>query len=147
MTTPRPTVTRTTTTSEADTAAFGRATAELLSRGDVLLIAGPLGAGKTAFVRGLAEGLGADPREVSSPTFALVQSYRASVPITHVDLYRVTPVEADDLGLEEMALDGVLAVEWPDRWRHAPPSAWQITITDSGGDVRTIERSRTYSTR
>lgn len=139
--------TRVTTVSETETAAFGRATAELLSSGDVLLISGPLGAGKTAFVRGLAEGLGADPSEVSSPTFALVQSYGGRLPLTHADLYRITPTEVEELALEEMAPDGVLAVEWPDRWHRAPAQAWHITIADAGGDVRTIERSRDYSTR
>jgi tRNA threonylcarbamoyladenosine biosynthesis protein TsaE len=147
MSAPQTTTTRITTHSEGETTAVGRATAEFLSPGDVLLISGPLGAGKTAFVRGLAEGLGADAGDVSSPTFALVQQYVGDVPLVHVDLYRVTAAEAADLGLEEMALDGILAVEWPDRWHHAPPTAWRISITDDGGDVRTVERRRTYSTR
>lgn len=133
--------------SEQDTVDAGRAFAEMLSPGDVVLISGPLGAGKTAFVRGMAEGLGASPDDVSSPTFTLVQQYDGRVPLFHADLYRLTPAEAADLGLEETGADGVLAVEWPDRWANAPATAWQVTISDDGGDHRTIEEARAYSTR
>lgn len=132
--------------SEADTVAAGRRFAEMLSPGDVVLISGPLGAGKTAFVRGLAEGLGASPGEVSSPTFTLIQQYAGRTPLFHADLYRLTAVEAADLGLEETGEDGVLAVEWPDRWLNAPASAWQVSVADEGGDDRTIEHVR-HSTR
>ncbi|MDA1307233.1 MAG: tRNA (adenosine(37)-N6)-threonylcarbamoyltransferase complex ATPase subunit type 1 TsaE [Acidobacteria bacterium] len=140
----RATATSTTTisASEADTVAAGRRFAERLSAGDVVLITGPLGAGKTAFVRGLAEGLGASPGDVSSPTFTLVQEYDGRIPLFHADLYRLTAAEAADLGLDEMGEDGVLAVEWPDRWTHAPASAWSITISDDGGDARTITQTR-----
>lgn len=133
--------------SEAETVAAGRGLAERLSKGDVVLISGPLGAGKTAFVRGLAEGLGAAPGDVSSPTFTLIQQYAGRMPLFHADLYRLTPQEAADLGLEETGEDGVLAVEWPDRWSHTPAHAWQVAITDDGGDDRTIVQVRTYSTR
>lgn len=133
--------------SEAETVAAGRGLAERLSPGDVVLISGPLGAGKTAFVRGLAEGLGASPGDVSSPTFTLIQQYAGRVPLFHADLYRLTPPEADDLGLEDTGEDGVLAVEWPDRWSHTPMHAWHVTIADDGGDDRTIVQVRTYSTR
>jgi len=128
--------------SESDTVSAGRLFAERLSAGDVVLISGPLGAGKTAFVRGMAEGLGASPSEVSSPTFTLIQQYAGRIPVFHADLYRLTPQEAADLGLEETGQDGVLAVEWPDRWLTPPASAWQVRIDDDGGDARTI-----YSTR
>ncbi len=107
--------------------------------GDVVVIEGPLGAGKTAFARGLADGLGADPGDVSSPTFTLLQHYAGRVPLSHADLYRLSPAEAADLGLEEAGLDGVLAVEWPDRWQNAPADAWRVTIHDDGETRRTIE--------
>jgi tRNA threonylcarbamoyladenosine biosynthesis protein TsaE len=129
--------------SEADTVAAGRRFAEWLSPGDVILITGPLGAGKTAFVRGIAEGLGASPEDVSSPTFTLIQAYEGRVPLFHADLYRLTAAEAADLGLEETGEDGVLAVEWPDRWTNAPATAWLVQIADDGGDERTIEHVRT----
>src|SRR3954452_11169759 len=94
-----------TTTSEDATADVGRELAASLSAGDVLLLYGDLGAGKTAFVRGLAEGLGIQRDDVSSPTFTLIQEYRGGrLPLFHVDLYRIDdPREFDELGLEEIA--------------------------------------------
>jgi tRNA threonylcarbamoyladenosine biosynthesis protein TsaE len=114
--------------SEEETAALGRTLAARLTRGDVVLLSGPLGAGKTAFTRGLADGLGCDPDDVSSPTFAIVQGYGGRTPLQHVDLYRLSPVEVDDLALDELGEDAVMAVEWPDRWQRAPAEAWQVTF-------------------
>ena len=103
--------------SETATEALAAALAATLSAGDVVLLSGTLGAGKTAFVRGMAQGLGADPEDVSSPTFAIVHEYRGGrLPLFHVDLYRLTPVDTSDLGLHEMGVgEGVLAIEWPER--------------------------------
>jgi tRNA threonylcarbamoyladenosine biosynthesis protein TsaE len=131
-----------TTTSEDDTMEAGKSLAAELHAGDVLLIEGPLGAGKTAFVRGLAEGLGADPGDVSSPTFTILQQYAGPVTVYHADLYRLTAAEAADLGLEETGLDGVLAVEWPDRWLAPPEAAIRIVIEDQGGTERRIRIQR-----
>jgi tRNA threonylcarbamoyladenosine biosynthesis protein TsaE len=111
-----------------------------LHAGDVLLLSGNLGAGKTAFVRGLAEGLGIDPREVSSPTFTLVHEYRGGrLTLYHVDLYRLDRAATDDLGLEEMGVaDGVLAIEWPDRLTHSLAAAKTVTIEIVGEQTRRI---------
>ena len=136
-----------TTASEAETAAVGRDLAAELRIGDVVLLSGPLGAGKTAFVRGLAEGLGCDPGDVSSPTFTIVQEYAGKTTLQHVDLYRLTPVETDDLGLEELMSGAVVAIEWPDRWREPPPGAVHVTITPEGHDRRAIVIARAHSTR
>ena len=133
------------THSEEETSEAGRSLAAELRAGDVVLIDGPLGAGKTAFVRGMAHGLGGDPSDVSSPTFTILQQYRATPMLYHADLYRLTPVEVADLGLEETGLDGVLAVEWSDRWQARPESAIQVVIEDLGGAERGISIRR-YST-
>lgn len=119
-----------TTRSEAETHDVARRIAAGLKPGDVLLLSGNLGAGKTAFVRGLADGLGIDPREVSSPTFTLVHEYRGGrLTLHHADLYRLDRAATDELGLEEMGTaDGVLAIEWPDRLSHPMPGARVIEI-------------------
>ena len=119
-----------TTHSETETQEVARRVAAGLKPGNVLLLSGDLGAGKTAFVRGLAEGLGIDPDEVSSPTFTLVHEYRGGrLTLYHADLYRVDRAAADDLGLEEMGIaDGVLAIEWPDRLSHTIPGATMVTL-------------------
>jgi tRNA threonylcarbamoyladenosine biosynthesis protein TsaE len=129
-----------TTTSEDETAAVGRDLAATLSAGDVLLLHGDLGAGKTAFVRGLAEGLGVPRDEVSSPTFTLIQEYRGGrLTLFHVDLYRIEdPREFDELGLDEIAEDGVLAVEWAERLPAPPPHAVRISIEHAGEAQRRI---------
>jgi tRNA threonylcarbamoyladenosine biosynthesis protein TsaE len=118
------------TRSEDDTADVARELAAALKAGDVILLSGNLGAGKTAFVRGLASGLGIDPEDVSSPTFTLVHEYRGGrLTLYHADLYRLERIATEDIGLEEMGVaDGVLAIEWPDRLAHAMPGAREVQI-------------------
>jgi len=130
----------TVTRSEEETSAIGRQLAQELGAGSVLLLTGDLGAGKTAFVRGLAEGLGIPPAEVSSPTFTLIQEYRGGrLTLHHIDLYRLKPIEVDDLGLDDLAASGgVLAIEWPDRLPRPFPGARLVTLEHGGGDVRSI---------
>ena len=134
-----------TTHSEDETAGVARDLAASLQPGDVLLLSGNLGAGKTAFVRGLAEGLGIDPDEVSSPTFTLVHEYRGGrLTLYHVDLYRLDRAATDDLGLEEMGVaDGVLAIEWPDRLTHELPGARSVAIEIVDESTRRITDSDT----
>jgi tRNA threonylcarbamoyladenosine biosynthesis protein TsaE len=131
----------TTTHSEAETSVVASEFARSLTAGSVVLLSGDLGAGKTAFVRGLAEGLGIDPVLVSSPTFTLIQEYRGGrLVLHHVDLYRLQSIEVDDLGLDELPLEGgVTAIEWPDRLPRALPSAVRVKIEHGDGDTRTIE--------
>ncbi len=123
-----------TTRSEEETEDVARALAPSLAAGDVLLLSGGLGAGKTAFVRGLAEGLGIDPGEVASPTFTLIHEYRGGrLALYHADLYRLERTATEDIGLEEMGVaDGVLAIEWPDRLTHAMPGARRIVHRHRG---------------
>ena len=129
-----------TTRSEAETAAAARELGATLAAGDIVLLFGDLGAGKTAFVRGLAEGLRIDHRDVTSPTFTLVQEYRGGrLPLVHVDLYRLDdPREIDDLGLEEIGADGVLAIEWAEKLPHAPDAAITVRIALGDGDTRRL---------
>lgn len=105
-----------------------------------MLLSGDLGAGKTAFVKGIAEGLGIDPREVSSPTFTLIQEYRGGrLTLFHIDLYRLQPREVDDLGLDEMTgSGGVMAIEWPDRLPRALGDAITVHIEHGDDTTRTI---------
>jgi tRNA threonylcarbamoyladenosine biosynthesis protein TsaE len=129
-----------TTHSERETVEIGRRLAARLSPGSVVLLFGDLGAGKTALVRGLAEGLGIRPEEVSSPTFTLMQEYRGGrVPLLHVDLYRLNdPREVDELGLDELAADAVLAIEWADKLTRTPPDAIRVVIAHADADTRKL---------
>lgn len=135
-----------TTRSEDETVGVAKRLAAGLAAGDVLLLSGDLGAGKTAFVRGLAKGLGIDPAEVSSPTFTLVHEYRGGrLTLYHVDLYRLDRAATDDLGLEELGVrDGILAIEWPERLTHRLPGAREIRIEIVDDLTRRIT---TYSIR
>ena len=129
-----------TTHSEAETADVGRGLAAALTPGSVLLLIGDLGAGKTALVRGLAEGLGVPPEDVSSPTFTLMQEYRGGrVPLIHVDLYRLNDGrEIDELGLEELGLNSVLAIEWAEKLPRPIADAIEIRIEHGDGDERRL---------
>jgi len=132
------------THSESDTAAIGRALAARLQGGDVVLLFGDLGAGKTAFVRGLDQGLGIDPAEVSSPTFTIIQEYHGGrLPLLHVDLYRVEPKEVDDLGLDELGEDAVVAIEWAERLPRPASHAVFVRISHAPGDAREVAVSGT----
>ena len=124
--------------SEADTEAIGEAFALKLEAGAIVYLEGPLGAGKTAFVRGMARGLGASPADVSSPTFSLLQEYAGRLTLFHADLYRLQSREVDDLGLLDLSVDGILAVEWPERWHAAPSDAILVKILKSDEHTRAI---------
>jgi tRNA threonylcarbamoyladenosine biosynthesis protein TsaE len=136
---------QTETASEAETAAAGEALGRHLRAGDVVHLYGDLGAGKTAFVRGMARGIGANPDEVTSPTFTIVQEYAGpSATLYHVDLYRLEGPEIDDLGLEDLVSgDGIVAIEWAERWKGRPDDAIEVTLEDVGDERRRV----TYSTR
>lgn len=127
----------------AATEALGAALAPVLRAGDVVALCGPLGAGKTRFVAGLARGLAVAAR-VRSPSFTLVNEYRGRVPLVHLDLYRLERPDAEELGLEEYAERGALAVEWgeklPAAWRR---EALEIAIAPAPGaaDRRALRAS------
>jgi tRNA threonylcarbamoyladenosine biosynthesis protein TsaE len=134
------------TNSPAGTLALGKKIAARLQRGDCVSLVGPLGAGKTVLVRGIAAGLGvADKRLVSSPTFVLVQEYPATLPLFHLDLYRLcdAPAELADLGLDEMLQQGIVLIEWADKAPAALPRIrWQIEIEITGQKSRRFTLTR-----
>jgi tRNA threonylcarbamoyladenosine biosynthesis protein TsaE len=134
----------------ADTLALGRKLAGLLRPGDVVLLAGRLGAGKTVLASGIAEGLGvSDP--VTSPSFVLVRSYLGFLPVVHADLYRLgTSGELEDLELPETASDGVLLVEWGNVMTSAAPEDHlmiEMTIRDDESRAVALSPQGTWRTR
>lgn len=130
--------------SAAETFGFGEQLGSQLGGGEVLLLNGPLGAGKTVFVKGLAAALGVDPEEVSSPSFTLVNPYDAKFPLYHIDLYRLDEgaaaayaVDLDELLTNERA---VIVIEWAERLGNYPVNAtrWKISISGDGESPRQI---------
>ena len=129
-----------TTNSEEETRDRAARLAADLTPGAVVLLSGDLGAGKTAFVRGLAAGLGIDPDVVTSPTFTLVHEYAGGrLPLVHVDLYRLDRADLDEIGLDpDLAGRGVVAVEWSERLAREIAHAIRVRIEDAGADRRRI---------
>jgi tRNA threonylcarbamoyladenosine biosynthesis protein TsaE len=126
------------TRSPSQTRWLGERLGRLVEKGDVILLQGDLGAGKTALTQGLAKALGVTGY-VSSPTFTLVNEYDGRLPVYHIDLYRIEQTsEAVDLGLEEYLYGrGVSIIEWPER----APEVWPeehllVRISDRGGNSR-----------
>ena len=122
------------------TRALGRSLGETLGPGAVVACVGPLGAGKTCFLQGLAEGLGVQT-PVTSPTFVLVNEYRGRVPVYHLDAYRLDTLTAlIDIGVEEMLHGrGVAMVEWADKLLPLlPPGTITVTLDGAGDEPRRI---------
>ncbi len=117
--------------SQDETAKLARALAPHVTGGDVLLLEGSIGAGKSFFARALILALLVEPEDIPSPTFTLVQTYDApEFEIWHCDLYRLTtPYEAQELGLEGAFETALCLIEWPDRLGElAPPDALVLTL-------------------
>jgi tRNA threonylcarbamoyladenosine biosynthesis protein TsaE len=132
------------TRSESETEALGVELSGSLGTGDVVYLTGELGAGKTAFARGLARGLGAPAREVASPTFALLNEYAGAdgtVILRHLDLYRLAddPRELEALGLPEALRGAPICVEWPGRAiRAALPPTVEVVLETRPDDSRIV---------
>jgi tRNA threonylcarbamoyladenosine biosynthesis protein TsaE len=131
-----------------ETFALGQHTGTQLTGGEILLLSGPLGAGKTVFVKGLAAALGIDPEEVTSPSFTLVNPYAGRLPLFHLDLYRLDEgvAAAHAVDLEELLTDerAVVVIEWAERLGNypLPANVWRITIAGDGDRARSISISR-----
>lgn len=129
------------TRSPEQTEALGEALGAACRGGEVILVSGDLGAGKTRLAKGVGRGLGLSPEEITSPTFTLLAVHRGHLPFYHVDLYRiVTPDELAHLELfEEVEGPGVTFVEWPERGGDRVPEAGlHIRITEEGADGRAL---------
>lgn len=127
------------TRSPAETRRIGARLGRLLEAGDVLLLQGELGSGKTTLTQGIGAGLNvAEP--VKSSSFVLLSEYHGRLTVYHADLYRLNdPGEVADLALEEIASDGVLVVEWPDRaWAELPPEHLLVHLEEEGARGRTV---------
>jgi tRNA threonylcarbamoyladenosine biosynthesis protein TsaE len=150
------------TSSAAETEALGERIAAALDPGDVVLVSGELGAGKTTLIRGAARALGVTD-QVTSPTFTIGHRYRGRVPISHLDLYRLEGLDREDPGLLDDYLDqdSVVLIEWPERSEGAPQAeprshpfnlgsldrvAARVMIRHAGGDERQVEIVRRAST-
>ncbi|MBI1371148.1 MAG: tRNA (adenosine(37)-N6)-threonylcarbamoyltransferase complex ATPase subunit type 1 TsaE [Phycisphaera sp.] len=130
-----------TSPSNARTIEFGQLLARLTHAGDVIAMNGPLGAGKTQLVRGIATGLGADERLVSSPTFVLMCEYPGKLPIVHVDAYRMQGLsDLESLGWsDELLGEAVTLIEWADRIADdLPDDRLEIAIGHTGEEQRTL---------
>ena len=122
-----------------DTRRIGRALGEHVQTGDLLLLIGELGAGKTTLTQGIAQGIGS-PDPARSPTFVLVAQYNGRVTVHHADLYRVdNPLEALELGFDEFLENGVCVIEWAEKAPQAfPQDRMEIHITTTKDEVRHI---------
>ena len=127
--------------SVADTDRLGRLVGQCSQGGAIVALYGELGTGKTVFVRGVAAGLGASPRAVSSPTFVLVHEYEGRWPLAHVDLYRIRDAaELEHVGLSEY-LDGrsIVAIEWAEKaGPELPQDRLEVHLSYGGGVSRDI---------
>jgi tRNA threonylcarbamoyladenosine biosynthesis protein TsaE len=127
-----------------ETEALGAELAAALGAGDVVLVEGEIGAGKTTFVRGACRKLGVEG-VVTSPTFTIGQRYAAPVPVSHLDLYRVAEIADEDPGLlaDYIGPDTISFVEWPPGGGEAIPGlarvAARVTLSHAGGDRRIVE--------
>ena len=131
------------------TEAAGARLAERLAPGDVVLVSGELGAGKTTFVRGAARALGVSG-PVTSPTFTIGRRYAARVPVSHLDLYRLEGLGHEDPALlaDYLTPDAVAFVEWPEKAGNAALSGTvRVRLEHAGGDRRKIEVSMTGADR
>jgi len=136
---------------ESETFALGETLGRELRGGEIILLDGPLGAGKTMLVKGIAAALGIDQEEVTSPSFTLVNPHPGRLLVYHIDLYRLEEgasaahaVDLDEVLTDE---DAVVIIEWAERLGHypLPDNIWKISIAGDGDEPRRITVSRNQS--
>lgn len=126
------------THSADETRAIGVALGESLSEGDIVALTGELGAGKTVFAKGIAQGLGVGD-EVVSPTFTLQKTYGGRLTLHHFDLYRIEDgEELHHIGFYDTLGEGVCVIEWAERAEHLPPCI-RVALSGTGADPRVID--------
>src|SRR6266404_5395743 len=129
---------------EQETLALGKRIGEQLSGGEILLLNGPLGAGKTVFVKGIAHALGLDAEDVTSPSFTLVNPHQGRLLLYHIDLYRLDKgaAAAHAVDLDEILTDenAIVIIEWAERLGRypLPYNVWRILIAGDGDEARKI---------
>lgn len=117
--------------SEAETKDIGRRLGSKLKPGDVVCLYGELGAGKTVMVKGIASALGIAERDITSASFIIIAEYDRDVPFYHIDLYRIAPGEAPEIGLQEyLGSDGIAVIEWAERAEEEMPDSRIIVKLD-----------------
>lgn len=142
---------RWTTQSPEETFALGALIGSHLAGGEIILLDGALGAGKTIFAKGIATSLEIDTDEVTSPSFTLVNIYEGRLKLFHLDLYRLSEgaAAAHAVDLDELLMDesAVFIIEWAERMGRypLPPPVWRVSITGDGDDPRDIKIARTGS--
>src|SRR2546426_7143301 len=138
---------------ERETFDLGITIGNQLSGGEILLLNGSLGAGKTVLVKGIAHAVGVNEHDVTSPSFTLVNPYEGRLLLYHIDLYRLEEgataahaVDLDELVSDE---DAVIVIEWAERMGkyHLPPNAWRISILGDGDAPRSISISEYSATQ
>jgi tRNA threonylcarbamoyladenosine biosynthesis protein TsaE len=133
-----------TSRSPEETQRLGAEFGNCLRGGEIVLLSGELGAGKTLFVKGLAVALGVDEDEVTSPSFTLVNHYEGRIKLYHIDLYRLNegPQAAHAVDLDELLMDesAVIVIEWAERMGAypLPSTVWRVKITGDGEEPRTV---------
>jgi tRNA threonylcarbamoyladenosine biosynthesis protein TsaE len=136
------------TRASSETFELGNKIGLQLSGGEILLLDGPLGAGKTILTKGIAAALGIDPEEVTSPSFTLVNPYAGRLPLFHIDLYRLDQgaTAAHAVDLEELLSNelAVIVIEWAERLGNypLPTNVWRIAIAGDGEEPRRISINR-----
>ena len=127
---------------EGDTLYLGKMIGNLTETGQIILLSGDLGSGKTVLVKGLAEGLGIDKKNITSPTYNLINEYEGRFPLYHMDLYRLDrKEELIDIGFEEyLSHEGIIVIEWPEIAQELIPSDYlYIKFTTLSKNKRVLE--------